>query len=45
MCDSRVIVAAGPRAMVYLMLGSLLCDLLAFVGLLRTHSKVVVTYR
>jgi FHS family Na+ dependent glucose MFS transporter 1 len=40
----QVLEATGPRAMVYLVCGSLLCDLLAFVGLLRTRSKVVVTH-
>lgn len=35
----QVLEAAGPRAMVYLVLGSLICDLLAFVGLLRARSK------
>jgi len=37
----QVLEATGPRAMVYLVLGSVICDLLAFVGLLRTRSKVV----
>jgi FHS family Na+ dependent glucose MFS transporter 1 len=37
----QVLEAAGPRAMVYLVCGSLLCDLLAFVGLLRTRFKVL----
>jgi len=32
--------AAGPRAMVYLVLGSLMCDLLAFVGLIHARSQV-----
>jgi MFS transporter, FHS family, Na+ dependent glucose transporter 1 len=39
----QVLEAAGPRAMVYLVLGSLVCDTLAFVGLLRARAKVVVT--
>lgn len=39
----QVLEVAGPRAMVYLVLGSLLCDLLAFAGLLRARSKVVVS--
>jgi MFS transporter, FHS family, Na+ dependent glucose transporter 1 len=38
----QVLDVAGPRAMVYLVFGSLTCDLLAFVGLLRARSKVVV---
>jgi fucose permease len=37
----QVLEATGPRAMVYLVLGSVICDLLAFVGLLRTRSKVL----
>lgn len=41
----QVLEAAGPRAMVYLVLGSLICDLLAFVGLLRARSRIVVTSR
>jgi FHS family Na+ dependent glucose MFS transporter 1 len=41
----QVLEIAGPRALVYLVFGSLICDLLAFVGLLRARSKVVVTYR
>jgi MFS transporter, FHS family, Na+ dependent glucose transporter 1 len=41
----QVLEAAGPRAMVYLVLGSLICDLLTFVGLLRARSKVLVTCR
>jgi FHS family Na+ dependent glucose MFS transporter 1 len=36
----RVLEATGPRAMVYLVFGSLICDSLAFVGLLRARSKV-----
>lgn len=36
----QVLDAAGPRAMVYLVCGSLLCDLLAFMGLLRARSKI-----
>ena len=38
----QVLETAGPRAMVYLVLGSLICDLLAFVGLLRTRSQVAM---
>jgi FHS family Na+ dependent glucose MFS transporter 1 len=41
----QVLEATGPRAMVYLVFSSLICDLLAFVGLLRARSKVVVPYR
>ena len=41
----QVLEVAGPRAMVYLVLGSLVCDLLAFVGLLRARSKVAMTLR
>ena len=37
----QVLDATGPRAMVYLVLGSVICDLLAFAGLLRTRSKVL----
>jgi FHS family Na+ dependent glucose MFS transporter 1 len=37
----QVLEVTGPRAMVYLVLGSLICDLLAFVGLLRARSKAV----
>jgi fucose permease len=39
----RVFETAGPRAMVHLVLGSLICDSLAFVGLVYTRSKVVLT--
>jgi len=39
----QVLETAGPCAMVYLVFGSLICGLLAFVGLLRARSKVVVT--
>lgn len=38
----EVLGAAGPRAMVYLVLGSLLFDLLAFAGLLRARLKAGV---
>jgi FHS family Na+ dependent glucose MFS transporter 1 len=38
----KVLDASGPRAMVYLVFGSLICDLLVFVGLLRARSKVFV---
>jgi MFS transporter, FHS family, Na+ dependent glucose transporter 1 len=37
----QVLGAAGPRALVYLVLGSLTCDLLAFAGLLRARAKFV----
>jgi FHS family Na+ dependent glucose MFS transporter 1 len=37
--------AAGPRAMVYLVLGSLLCDLVAFIGLLVARLKAGVATR
>ncbi|HNT73695.1 MAG TPA: MFS transporter [Anaerolineae bacterium] len=37
----QVLEATGPRAMVYLVLGSLIGDLLAFAGLLRVRAKVV----
>jgi MFS transporter, FHS family, Na+ dependent glucose transporter 1 len=40
----RVLEASGPRAMVYLVFGSLICDLLVFAGLLRARSQVVVTH-
>jgi len=33
-----VLEAVGPRALVYLVLVSLLCDALAFVGLLRARA-------
>jgi MFS transporter, FHS family, Na+ dependent glucose transporter 1 len=36
----QVLGAAGPRALVYLVFGSLACDLLAFMGLLRARAKV-----
>jgi fucose permease len=36
----QVLEEAGPRALVYLVLVSLLCDLLAFAGLLYARSKV-----
>jgi FHS family Na+ dependent glucose MFS transporter 1 len=39
----QVLEAAGPRAMVYLVFSSMVCDLLAFVGLLHARSKVVMT--
>jgi FHS family Na+ dependent glucose MFS transporter 1 len=35
----EVLGAAGPRAMVYLVLGSLILDLLAFAGLLRARRR------
>lgn len=35
----QVLKATGPRAMVYLVLGSLVCDLMAFVGLLRARFR------
>jgi len=35
----QVLGAAGPRALVYLVLGSLVCDLLVFVGLLYTRAR------
>jgi FHS family Na+ dependent glucose MFS transporter 1 len=35
----EVLEAAGPRALVYLVLGSLVCDLLAFVGLLYARAR------
>jgi MFS transporter, FHS family, Na+ dependent glucose transporter 1 len=38
----QVLDVAGPHAMVYLVLGSLLCDVLAFVGIVRARSKVDV---
>jgi FHS family Na+ dependent glucose MFS transporter 1 len=38
----QVLEAAGPRAMVYLVFGSLICDLLAFVGLLRARSAAQI---
>jgi hypothetical protein len=34
----QVLVVTGPRALVYLVFGSLICDLLAFVGLLRMRT-------
>jgi FHS family Na+ dependent glucose MFS transporter 1 len=37
----QVLEVTGPRAMVYLVFSSLICDLLAFVGLLRARSKVL----
>ncbi len=37
----QVLGVAGPRAMVYLVLGSLLCDSIAFVALLRARSNLV----
>jgi FHS family Na+ dependent glucose MFS transporter 1 len=41
----QVLEAAGPRAMVYLVFGSLICNLLAFAGLLRTRSKTLLSRR
>lgn len=38
----QVLATAGPRALVFLMLVSLTCDLLAFVGLLRARAHVAV---
>ncbi len=38
----QVLEVAGPRAMVYLVLGSLLCDALAFAGLLRARSRAAL---
>jgi hypothetical protein len=38
----QVLATTGPRALVFLMLGSLTCDLLAFVGLLRARAHVAV---
>lgn len=35
----QVLGATGPRALVYLVLGSLICDLLAFIGLLRARAQ------
>jgi FHS family Na+ dependent glucose MFS transporter 1 len=36
----QVLGQAGPRAMVYLVLASLLCDVLAFVALLRARARL-----
>lgn len=41
----QVLEEAGPQAMVYLVFGSLICDLLAFAGLLRARSRAVVENR
>jgi MFS transporter, FHS family, Na+ dependent glucose transporter 1 len=41
----QVLKTTGPRAMVYLVLGSLIGVLLAFIGLLRARSKAVATCR
>jgi hypothetical protein len=38
----EVLEAAGPRAMVCLVLGSLVCDLLAFASLLRARLEAGV---
>ncbi len=38
----EVLNITGPRAMVYFVLGSLLCNLLAFVWLIRARAKVVM---
>ena len=38
----QVLATAGPRALVFLMLGSLTCNLLAFVGLLRARAQMAV---
>jgi hypothetical protein len=38
----EVLGAAGPLAMVYLVLGSLVCDLVAFAALLRARLKAGV---
>lgn len=37
----QVLGATGPRALVYLVLGSLICDLVAFIGLLRARAKSI----
>ncbi len=41
----QVLKTMGPRAMVYLVLGSLIGVLFAFIGLLRARSKAVATNR
>jgi FHS family Na+ dependent glucose MFS transporter 1 len=39
----QVLDTAGPRAMVYLVFGSLICNLLAFAGLLRIRSTTLLS--